>query len=158
MGLIGASIQGGIQYQQPMEPKAQQRRWRKERIVAAKKEVSDAEFLENLSAKCHAKTKKGESANPHDVVLGRGGMINQHAGNLFFRRLVERNKCEYVSTKHWNEKRKIAEKIVEQIKELDPPGRFVKEDAETGEWIEVDHARAIEKVMTALRDTRDASN
>lgn len=63
-----------------------------------------------------------------------------------------RSQREYVtSTK--TEKMEITRGIVEHIQtQLNPPGRFLEKDAETGRWKEVDIKRAHEKTAQALRD------
>lgn len=75
--------------------------------------------------------------NINDVLCGRGGRINAHAGNVQFRELVVERKKDYLSDKTKKlEKAHIAAAIVRQIRELDPPGRFLKEDPD-GSWFDI---------------------
>eukprot|EP00339_Tiarina_fusa_P013233 CAMPEP_0117068934 /NCGR_PEP_ID=MMETSP0472-20121206/48319_1 /TAXON_ID=693140 ORGANISM="Tiarina fusus, Strain LIS" /NCGR_SAMPLE_ID=MMETSP0472 /ASSEMBLY_ACC=CAM_ASM_000603 /LENGTH=706 /DNA_ID=CAMNT_0004791209 /DNA_START=33 /DNA_END=2153 /DNA_ORIENTATION=+ len=90
---------------------------------------------------------------PHhnDVLCGRGVTTNRHPGNESFRRLVSLNKELYVtSTKR--QKMSISRSIVEAVRTLDPPGRFLDKDPLTGRWFEVGHKKAVEKTSQALRD------
>jgi hypothetical protein len=90
--------------------------------------------------------------NKNDVLCGRGGRINAHAGNVQFRDLVARRKREYLApnTKKL-EKAHIAAGIVRQTREMEPSGRFLKEDA-NGMWFDIGDAKAIKKVGQALRE------
>lgn len=91
--------------------------------------------------------------NENDVLCGRGGRINAHEGNVQFRDIVMANKKEYLAkTTKKLEKAHIAARVVEFIRTLDPPGRFLKEDADTGLWYDVGDAKAIKKAGQALRE------
>lgn len=46
----------------------------------------------------------------------------------------------------------ISRSIVEAIRSLDPPGRFLDKDPETGFWYDIGHKKAVEKTSQALRD------
>mmetsp|Transcript_12110 Transcript_12110/g.24363 ORF Transcript_12110/g.24363 Transcript_12110/m.24363 type:complete len:264 (-) Transcript_12110:103-894(-) len=87
-----------------------------------------------------------------DVLLGRGVGTNRHAGNTNFRQMVSKYVRQYVtSTKA--EKISITRGIVDRVQtQLNPPGRFLEKDQQTGNWKEVDMKRAHEKTAQALRD------
>ena len=86
----------------------------------------------------------------NDVLSGRGGNINNHAGNRAFRSFVNERKYDYNLTKNKSEKAKISQSIVDRVHNLVPPGRFlIKED---GFWREVDGAKAMAKTSQALRE------
>jgi hypothetical protein len=91
--------------------------------------------------------------NENDVLCGRGGRINSHAGNVQFRDTIHSRKKEYLapSTKKL-EKAHIAAGIVNDIRTMDPPGRFLKEDKGTGLWFDIGDAKAIKKTGQALRE------
>jgi hypothetical protein len=75
--------------------------------------------------------------NCNDVLCGRGGRINAHSGNVQFRDLVQSRKFDYLSDKTKKlEKAHIASSIVRQIREMQPPGRFLKEDPD-GSWYDI---------------------
>jgi hypothetical protein len=50
------------------------------------------------------------------------------------------------------QKMAISRSIVEAVRTLDPPGRFLDKDSVTGRWFEVGHKKAVEKTSQALRD------
>jgi len=91
--------------------------------------------------------------NENDVLCGRGGRINLHAGNVQFRDLIQATKPDYLapSTRKM-EKAHIAASIVHMIRTLDPPGRFLKKERGTGTWFEIGDAKAIKKTGQALRE------
>lgn len=90
--------------------------------------------------------------NENDVLCGRGGRINSHVGNIRFRKMVAIRKTDYIgkSTKKF-EKAHIASNIVQQIRAMNPPGRFLKEDPD-GAWFDIGDHKAIKKVGQALRE------
>jgi len=75
--------------------------------------------------------------NVNDVLCGRGGRINAHAGNVQFRDLVNERKKDYLAKETKKlEKAHIAAGIVKQIRDMQPAGRFLKEDAD-GSWYDI---------------------
>lgn len=89
--------------------------------------------------------------HPHDVLCGRGGFVNKHAGNVAYRRVVEANKVTYHSCKK-EHKLLLSQSIVEAIEQQNPPGRFVDQDKHTGLWYDIGKAKAIQKTAQALRE------
>jgi hypothetical protein len=92
--------------------------------------------------------------NPNDVLSGRGGRVNSHVGNIQFRDIIASSKKGYLAkTVKKLEKAHIASKIINDIRSMDPPGRFLKEDADTGLWFDnFGDAKAIQKAGQALRE------
>jgi hypothetical protein len=91
--------------------------------------------------------------NLNDVLCGRGGRVNSHAGNIQFREIIATLKKEYLAkTTKKLEKAPIASKIVNDIRSMEPPGRFLKEDPDTGLWFDIGDAKAIKKAGQALRE------
>ncbi|KAL3910883.1 MAG: hypothetical protein SGILL_007510, partial [Bacillariaceae sp.] len=91
--------------------------------------------------------------NENDVLCGRGGRINSHAGNVQFREIIHSRKKEYLApTTKKLEKAHIAAAVVNDIRGMDPPGRFLKEDRDTGLWFDIGDAKAIKKTGQALRE------
>lgn len=90
--------------------------------------------------------------NINDVLCGRGGRINAHSGNVQFRDMVCERKKEYLdkNTKKL-EKAHIAADVVHTIRNMEPGGRFLKEDS-GGLWYDIGDAKAIKKVGQALRE------
>ena len=89
--------------------------------------------------------------NNNDVLCGRGGATNSHIGNRSFRLLVKQYKDKYLKAKK-KEKPNVAGEIVDKIRGLDPPGRFLKKDRDTGYWLDIGDMRAKEKTSQALRE------
>jgi len=90
---------------------------------------------------------------PHenDVLYGRGGGTNHHAGNKRYRKKVEGSKLNYISSKRLD-KPLVALQIIRDWRSQDPPGRFLKQDESTGMWNDVGDKKAREKTSQALRE------
>jgi hypothetical protein len=73
--------------------------------------------------------------NPHDndVLSGRGNFVNYHVGNENFRALVRKHKVAYVACPK-PQKGKFSKMIVDEVRALNPPGRFLKQDEVTKLW------------------------
>jgi hypothetical protein len=70
-----------------------------------------------------------------------------------FRDIISSRKKEYLApTTKKLEKAHIAAAIVNDIRASDPPGRFLKEDRDTGLWFDIGDAKAIKKTGQALRE------
>jgi len=89
--------------------------------------------------------------NHNDVLLGRGGRNNEHSGNVQLRLLALQNASEYNDCPRLD-KHKIFEYLVEQVKGMNPPGRFLIQDQRTNLWHEVDDDKAHQKASQHLRD------
>jgi len=89
--------------------------------------------------------------NPNDVLCGRGGATNSHAGNRSYRELVKKYKDKYLQAKK-KQKPNVAAEVVDIIRTLDPPGRFLKKDKDTGFYLDIGDPRAKEKTSQALRE------
>mmetsp|Transcript_19068 Transcript_19068/g.31246 ORF Transcript_19068/g.31246 Transcript_19068/m.31246 type:complete len:720 (+) Transcript_19068:165-2324(+) len=90
--------------------------------------------------------------NKNDVLCGRGGTINSHHGNEQYRSIVESKKRVYLTARFKREKRLIATSIVDQIRKMDPPGRFLQKDADSQTWFDIGEEKAREKTSQALRE------
>jgi hypothetical protein len=84
-----------------------------------------------------------------DVLLGRGGWINSHPGNVFFRALVDEYRMEYAPAGRGS-KASVAKKVVHLIR--NNHGRFLKKDEDDDLWFEVGDQKAIEKTGQTLRE------
>jgi hypothetical protein len=80
----------------------------------------------------------------NDVLMGRGGKNNQWVGNEQLRSFA-RAQCENYRLSSKKGKSYISRELVRQVRELSPPGRFLKKDKETGEWEDVGDDVAREK-------------
>jgi hypothetical protein len=109
----------------------------------------------------------------HDILCGRGAFVNGHIGNQRLRTLASERKTGF-DAGNYTEKRSLAGEIVQILKALDPPGRFLKKAAaqkpeeakaeesakkegdkpeeETSEWEELSDEKAIHKACQVMRD------
>jgi len=87
----------------------------------------------------------------HDVLCGRGGGTNNHIGNENFRDLVNEKKRQYLNSSK-REKPLVSKSIVEAIRRLSPPGRFLTKNDKTGFWYDIGDQKAREKTSQALRE------
>lgn len=92
--------------------------------------------------------------NVNDVLMGRGGRINKHVGNVQLRNIVAARQEEYLSSSTGKlDKAYIAADIVASIRlQYHPPGRFLEQNPVDHTWYEVGDERAIRKVLQALRE------
>ena len=97
-----------------------------------------------------------DTPNPNDVLCGRGGNINSHRGNEQFRAFVEKRKRVYLTARFKREKRLIASSIVNEIRAMDPPGRFLARMGSlkdnNGYWYDIGNEKARDKTSQALRE------
>jgi hypothetical protein len=87
-----------------------------------------------------------------DVLCGRGGLTNSHAGNIAFRSIVADHQREYLAARK-KDKALIARRIVSIIS--GNGGRFLRKNSTTGEWEECTVKKAAEKTSQALREGLD---
>jgi len=117
---------------------------------------------ENLGDKSLAVTSCSSilTVHDHDVLSGRGVNIAHHPGNERFRSLVTSNTDQaYCTSYSVTEKKAVAHQIVKHIKNLDPPGRFLKREGRgavsrglDGPWEELSEKDTVKKTCQALRD------
>jgi hypothetical protein len=89
--------------------------------------------------------------HPNDVISGRGKSVNRHPGNEHFRSLVKSYKEEYVAVPK-SQKKLYSKIIYDEIRSMNPPGRFLKQDPATKLWSDVGHKTALAKIRQALRE------
>lgn len=100
----------------------------------------------------------------HDVLSGRGALINGHVGNTAFRGLCLERKTQF-DAGNYSEKRALATEVVNIIRNQNPPGRFLKRAtradggtgehdvvATEGEWVELTDEKAVHKACQVMRD------
>lgn len=87
----------------------------------------------------------------HDVLSGRGNFVNYHAGNEHFRALVRKHKVAYLACPK-PQKGQFSRMIVDEMRLLDPPGRFLKQDKVTQLWYDIGDKKALDKTRQALRE------
>jgi hypothetical protein len=89
--------------------------------------------------------------HPHDVLFGRGKKTSSHPGNRHFQFFVKKLEEKCVLGPKEN-KPFYANYIINRIESLNPPGRFLKKDKNTGMWHEVSQKERKDKTLQALRD------
>merc|ERR1712038_969113 len=89
--------------------------------------------------------------HPHDVLCGRGKSANSHPGNVHFRSMIQNVKVMYVSCSKRN-KKDFSYVIVQSIRRMNPPGRFLKKDPESNLWYDIGDKQALTKTRQALRE------
>lgn len=87
----------------------------------------------------------------NDILSGRGNFVNNHGGNRKFRSLVANRRLEYVAAPK-DLKPLFAKNIIDALKSLNPPGRFLLQDPDTKLWHELDEKKAMAKTRQALRE------
>jgi hypothetical protein len=85
-----------------------------------------------------------------DVLCGRGGKVNNHPGNVIFRRVVAFNKAYYQSV-HKRNRILVSQSIVQAI--INHGGRFLIMGPKGKKcWIPIDFKKAVQKTSQALRE------
>ena len=90
--------------------------------------------------------------SPLDVLLGRGKVVQDHAGNIWFRMLLKRDFPEYERLIKFD-KNDHAQRIVQEMR--DSGARFLRKDT-NGVWEELDDREARVKVSHGFRNLRAA--
>lgn len=85
-----------------------------------------------------------------DVLSGRGVSTNKYPGNENFRHIIMEQMDLYaLGTK--SQKMALSKAVVERLhNEFTPPGRFLKKDSETGQWVELTLKEAAGKTAQAF--------
>jgi hypothetical protein len=102
-----------------------------------------------------------------DILSGRGGLANKHAGNRVYRRLIDLNKPLYRKLTTKTRKSQLVESILRAI--YNHGGRFLKQTKNHNktktngnkqtrqQWFEIDYASAFVKTSQALREPTRSS-
>ena len=96
-------------------------------------------------------TMKIDLPGRYDVLFGRGKPIRMHSGNTYLQYLLEQHKEEYEGRSARGDKRVIAAKVMDCVKEKG--GRFLKKEPD-GWWVPVDEEMALDKVLSCFRTLR----
>ena len=119
--------------------------------VAARRRTNPAIQVEANKEIMARKDATIETPHEHDVLSGRGNFVNYHPGNEFFRALVRKHKVAYVACPK-PQKGKFSQRIVDEIKSRNPPGRFLKQDETTKLWYDIGEKKTLDKTRQALRE------
>jgi hypothetical protein len=87
-----------------------------------------------------------------DVMCGRGGKSNHHAGNKRYRQVVSQMKASYKNIGSKSAKTDLSRTIVEHVFKYG--GRFLKADKDSGKFILLTPAEARKKTSQALREAK----
>ena len=102
---------------------------------------------------CHILLSKGYSLTHLYINNITQGLTNHNPGNIKWRNIVEILKPEYKAASRAN-KAHIAMSIVKEWRRLEPPGRFLKRDDETGLWSDIGDVDARIKCSQVLRENK----
>ena len=86
----------------------------------------------------------------NDVLLGRGGRSGNHPGNKKYLALKDKMQKQYMKANK-NEKKDISQELVNIVNHT-WHGRFLRMDAATKQWFEIDNESARKKCSQALRE------
>lgn len=93
----------------------------------------------------------------HDILFGRGLGVGKHLGNMYYRQLVAPEKPRYKEAVSRKEGRQVASYIINAIRRLDPPGRFLVPDSPNQmTWFVAKENRVMLKTCQALRETYES--
>lgn len=87
----------------------------------------------------------------NDVLKGRGKGISRHPGNFQFRNIINGIREQY-ALGPLIEKEMCAKRILNEIQQMDPPGRFLSPGKNSNEWVEISGKAALAKIRQALRE------
>ena len=87
--------------------------------------------------------------------MGRGGKNSRHPGNEQLRTFCHNAAIEY-SRSGKNEKSQLSRDLIILVRQLNPPGRFLKKDQFAEAWMDVGDIAAREKTSQVLRDAVNA--
>ena len=85
------------------------------------------------------------------MLLGRGGNNNKYPGNEQLR-IFARNSARQYSLSGKLHISELSRTLVTRVRQLDPPGRFLKQNQTTKVWVDVGDITAREKTSQELRD------
>jgi len=105
------------------------------------------------SPNIHEISEVVEDIHSHDILFGRGNGVNNRDGNIFFRKLVSQRKRDYRNGHTPQQRKAFAYQIYDEIKKLDPPGRFLMRTSyDKIKWYNVNEEKALRKICQALRE------
>lgn len=92
-----------------------------------------------------------EKPHENDILCGRGGTSIHSNGNKRFRAMVKEYKMEYQTYTRY-QKTTLAETLLNNWREQNPPGRFLDKDERTGLWFCIPTKAARKKISQLLRE------
>mmetsp|Transcript_27398 Transcript_27398/g.41478 ORF Transcript_27398/g.41478 Transcript_27398/m.41478 type:complete len:541 (+) Transcript_27398:69-1691(+) len=125
---------------------------KKAEVEASQKKKSKPRKIRGALANLPKQNKRFvDKPTEFDVLFGRGTGPRQHPGNKdYYRRVGSMRDAYRAKSTNSEEKTRIANEILSWIRER---GRFLaKEEDGSDRWVEVDEAKAREKIRQALRE------
>jgi hypothetical protein len=102
----------------------------------------------------------GTTPHHNDVLCGRGvyRIHNHHPGNAQYRRLVYQKAGLFLKAKLKSEKQQVVSMILNEVRNLDPPGRFLMkgDDEDSSLWYDIGDKKAQYKIYQSLRGKSSA--
>ena len=125
--------------------------------------VSVSEDNVSKSLNCMSSFRKNMTPLPADfkpgnysVILGRG-KVNSSTGNRRLKIIAQLHLPAYVAAKSRREKSYVVARVLEIFQQCnDNVGAFIRKDAKSGYWYEVDDSMAREKIGVVFRDLSPA--
>ena len=90
---------------------------------------------------------------PHsnDVLSGRGASTRSHPGNVEYRKIIERKMGNFNQTQPYSiERFNFVSTVIQEVRNMDPPGRFLIKDRKRNEWHEIDEKKIRDKIVTSF--------
>jgi len=121
--------------------------------ILTEKSIHEEENSITQETKIEVTVERNQEIQPHenDILMGRGGKNNQHVGNEKLRSLARLESKKYRMASK-SGKSCISRNLVQLVRCMSPPGRFLKKNSTTGIWEDVGDNVAREKASQALRD------
>lgn len=114
--------------------------------------LAESKIHNSGPAKSSSGRKFIRESNPNDVIVARGREASDFSGNIQFQNLLQAALDEFLSLSAYSRARRyIARRIVKEINDSTPAGRFLKEDEESGLWYDAGTEEGIKMAMIALR-------
>ena len=88
-----------------------------------------------------------------DILCGRGGLSNKHAGNQLYLRIVQHNKDLYQEIQNPKHKHCLAISIIDAVQGAG--ARFLRQNKDTGTWFELSREQTLSKTLQALRERKE---
>jgi hypothetical protein len=118
---------------------------------AAESNTATGFDVSNVANNVISTSSDGVKVHAHDILSGRGNGANQHSGNIYFRNLICQFKRKYILSEPAI-KKQITSQVFHIVRAREPPGRFLRQKAKSGEWTELDRETALRKTAQALRE------
>lgn len=119
----------------------------------------------NAQSRSKADSKQGpetrvliRESTPNDVIVARGREASDFEGNRQFQAIIASFKDEFSNLSPYSRARaNVARRVVNCVRQKNPPGRFLKEDSASGLWYDAGDEEALKMTMITLRSLSRAA-